>query len=63
MTPDYQRIAELEYELGFTDEKPPGGPQTLANADAILKEMWTQPITDRPGEVIFYDPKYGRPSW
>jgi hypothetical protein len=61
--PDYAKIAWLEYELGFSDEKPPGGPQSLAAVDSILKAAWTQPICDRPGQVIFYDPRDGIPKY
>jgi hypothetical protein len=37
------RIRRLEWELGFSDERPPGGPQSTLNVDAILREQWAKP--------------------
>lgn len=51
--PDYQRIAELEYELDITDVPPPyaGRPgeiirvsQSLANAHVVLKELYADEL-------------------
>jgi hypothetical protein len=38
-----ERIRRLEWELGFSDERPPGGPQSTASVDAVLKEQWAKP--------------------
>jgi hypothetical protein len=63
MTPDYRRIHELEFELGFRDDPPPSRVQSTRSMDAIVKEMWTQPIRDRPGQVIFYNRPEARPEY
>jgi hypothetical protein len=57
MTPDYRRIHELEYELGFRDDPPPT--QNLRSVESILKQTWT----DEPGAIIYYDPEQGRPTY
>lgn len=56
VTPDYRRIHELEFELGFRDDPPPSGAQSLATADSLLKSLWT----DAPGRVVAYNPPGGR---
>jgi len=57
--PDYRRIHELEYRLGFRDDPPPGRPASAQNLSRILKEVWT----DEPGAIIEYDPRDGVPKY